>query len=60
MPEYKKIIRTVVLYGSFQDQIERIEVSFLLNTNGKMILSINSPKVFVEAITNLLDYWRVA
>ena len=59
-PEYKKIIRTVVLYGSFQDQIERIEVSFLLNTNGKMILSINSPKVFVEAITNLLDYWRVA
>ncbi len=59
-PEYQKIIRTVVLYGSYKEEIERIEVGFLLNSSGKMVLSINAPKIFVEAVANLLDYWRVA
>jgi len=58
-PEYKRIIRTVVLYGSTKERIERIEVSFLLNRNGKMVLSIKAPKLFKDAINNLLDYWRI-
>jgi len=59
-PTYKKIIRTVVLYGGKKDKIERIEVSFLLNQEGKMVLSINAPKIFNEAIQNLLGYWRLS
>lgn len=58
-PEYREIIRTVVLYGSSKEEIERIEVSFLLNSQGKMVLSVNAPEIFVEAIKNLLDYWRI-
>lgn len=55
-PDYK-IIRTVVLYGGTAEKIERIEVSFLLNQYGKMILSIKAPELFKEAINNLIDYW---
>ena len=51
------LIRTVVLYGGVDEKINRIEVSFLLNANGKMVLSVQSPKIFKEAITNLLHYW---
>lgn len=58
-PEYKTIIRTVVLYGGTKESIDRIEVSFLLNAKGKMILSVQAPELFNEAIKNLLDYWRL-
>jgi len=58
-PEYKEIIRTVVLYGGKKDTIERIEVSFLLNAKGQMILGIKAPELFKEAIKNLLDYWKL-
>jgi len=58
-PEYKTIIRTVVLYGGNKESIDRIEVSFLLNSKGKMVLSCKAPRLFTEAIKNLLDYWRV-
>jgi len=51
------IRRTVVLYGGYADKIERIEVSFLLNKNGKLILSVKAPDLFVEAIKNLIAYW---
>jgi len=58
-PEYKEIIRTVVLYGGNKNTIERIEVSFLLNANGQMILGIKAPELFKDAIKNLLDYWKL-
>jgi hypothetical protein len=58
-PEYEEIIRTVVLYGGKKNTIERIEVSFLLNANGQMILGIKSPELFKDAIKNLLDYWNL-
>jgi len=58
-PEYKEIIRTVVLYGGKEENIERIEVSFLLNEKGQMILGIKAPELFKEAIKNLLDYWKL-
>lgn len=56
-PEYK-IIRTVVLYGSNNEQITEIEVGFLLNEKGKLVLGIKAPKLFKRAILNLLDYWN--
>lgn len=56
-PKYK-IIRTVVLFGSEETSIVEIEVGFLLNKNGQLILSVKSPKLFQEAIKNLLDFWN--
>lgn len=56
-PKYK-IIRTVVLFGSQETSIVEIEVGFLLNKNGQLILSVKSPKLFQEAIKNLLDFWN--
>jgi len=56
-PDYK-IIRTVVLYGGKEEKIIEIEVSFLLNENGKLILGINAPNLFKVALRNLLDYWN--
>lgn len=53
-----KIIRTVVLYGSQEEQIIEIEVGFLLNENGQLILGIKAPQLFKEAIKNLLDFWQ--
>lgn len=55
-PEYK-IVRTVVLYGSHEDKIFEIEIGFLLNADGKLILGIKPPELFKEAIKNLIDYW---
>jgi len=56
-PKYK-IIRTVVLFGSEETSIIEIEVGFLLNKNGQLILSVKAPKLFQEAIKNLLDFWK--
>jgi len=52
-----KIIRTVVLYGSKEERIIEIEVGFLLNENGQLVLGIKAPELFKEAIKNLLDFW---
>lgn len=53
-----KIIRTVVLYGSHEETIIEIEVSFLLNENGKMMLGVQAPQLFQDAVKNLVDYWK--
>lgn len=53
-----EIKRTVVLYGGGVNRIAEVEVGFLLNKNGKMILGIKAPGLFVRAIRNLLDYWN--
>ncbi|MCL2650715.1 MAG: hypothetical protein FWD60_06795 [Candidatus Azobacteroides sp.] len=53
-----KVIRTVVLYGSPEEKIVEIEIGFLLNEKGKLILGIKAPELFQEAIQNLLDYWK--
>ena len=55
-PAYK-IIRTVVLYGGKNESVAEIEVGFLLNECGKLVLGIRAPKLFREAIKNLLSYW---
>lgn len=52
-----KIHRSVVLYGSSNELVEPIQVSFLLNQHGKMILGIKAPPLFREAFKNLKEYW---
>ena len=54
----RKIIRTVVLYGSTETQLIEIEIGFLLNQNGQLILGVQAPELFKEAIKNLLDFWN--
>lgn len=54
--EYK-IIRTVVLYGGTATKVIEIEVGFLLNKNGDLVLGIKAPELFKEAIKNLIDFW---
>lgn len=59
-PSYPKfkIIRTVVLYGGTEEKILEIEVGFLLNENGKLVLGIKAPDLFKEALRNMLDFWN--
>lgn len=56
-PEFN-IIRTVVLYGSKEEELIEIEIGFLLNEKGHLILGIKPPELFKEAIKNLLDFWN--
>lgn len=56
-PSYK-IIRTVVIYGSQNNEIIEVEIGFMLNELGKIILGIQAPTLFKEAVKNLLDYWK--
>ncbi|MBR5161399.1 MAG: hypothetical protein IKW80_07195 [Thermoguttaceae bacterium] len=53
-----QFVRTVVLYGSKEEQIIEVEVGFLLNEKGKLVLGIKAPPLFQRAIQNLLDYWK--
>lgn len=52
-----RITRTVVLYGSKEKRIIEIEVGFLLNERGELVLGIKAPELFKEAIKNLIDFW---
>jgi hypothetical protein len=56
-PKYK-IVRSLVLYGGKDEQIYEIKVGFMLNSNGGLVLGIEAPELFKEAIKNLLDYWK--
>jgi hypothetical protein len=51
------IIRTVVLYGSNNEEIIELQVGFLLNEKGKLILGVQAPEIFKKAIKNLIDFW---
>jgi hypothetical protein len=53
-----KIIRTVVLYGGTEKKVIEIEVGFLLNKNGDLVLGVKAPRLFKEAVENLLDFWK--
>jgi hypothetical protein len=54
--EYR-IIRTVVLYGGTATKVIEIEIGFLLNKNGDLVLGIKAPELFKDAIKNLIDFW---
>lgn len=57
-PKYK-IIRTLVLFGGVSEKIIEVEIGFLLNKQGKMILGIKAPQIFRIALKNLFDFWSV-
>lgn len=57
-PNYK-IIRTVVLYGGTDTEIQKIEVCFLLNEYGKMVLGIKVPEIISKSIDNLRNFWNL-
>ncbi len=56
-PDFK-IIRTVVLYGGTSEDITHIEVSLLVNNEGKILLGVEAPQLFQESIKNLFDFWK--
>ncbi|MCX2683377.1 hypothetical protein OQH60_06000 [Campylobacter sp. MIT 21-1685] len=56
-PTYK-IVRSVVLYGSCESKIIEIEIGFLLNSKGEMVLGIKAPQIFIFSLKNLLDFWK--
>ena len=47
-----------MLYGSKEEKIIELEVCFLLNEDGKMILGIRAPQLIKDALERLIDYWR--
>lgn len=53
-----KIVRTVVLFGSEEEELIEIELGFLLNEKGKLVLGVKAPKLFIDAISNLLSFWK--
>ena len=55
-PKYK-IIRSVVVFGSHRETILEIEVGFMLNSNGQLVLGVKAPILFKEAVKNLLCFW---
>jgi hypothetical protein len=55
-PKYR-IIRTVVLSGGTEKKVIEMEVGFLLNEEGDLVLGIKAPELFKEAIRNLIDFW---
>jgi hypothetical protein len=56
-PQYT-ITRTVVLYGS-QDTKKPIgKISFVLTTEGKILISLHAPKIFHKSFENILSYWN--
>lgn len=57
-PDFK-VVKTVVLYGGNKECIVELKVGFLLNENGRLVLGLQAPKIFVKAITNLFSYWGV-
>ena len=56
-PDYT-MTRSVVLYGSNKrnERLE-IEVGFVLESNGNLILGIKAPEIFKDAINRLFDFW---
>ncbi len=50
----RRIIRTVVTYGSRNIEITEPEIGFMLNRDGIPVLGKNAPQVFIEAVNNLL------
>lgn len=55
-PEFNHI-RTVVLYGGNKEEIVEVEIGFLLNKKGRMVLGMRAPQLFVKAVRNLISYW---
>jgi len=55
-PGYQ-ILRSVVLFGGSGGTIDRVEVSLLVNSAGKVVLGICAPTLMKRSIENWLAYW---
>ncbi len=55
-PKYLNI-RTVVLYGGSEKKKPIGKISLLLNKSGDILFSMNAPKLFLKAFSNLKQYW---
>jgi hypothetical protein len=55
-PKYN-ITRTVILYGGDDNKRPIGKISFILNTQGEILLNIEAPKLFIKAFKNIFDYW---
>ncbi len=53
-----EINRTVVLYGSEDNNRPIGKISFILNTQGKILISLTAPKLFQKSFDNIFDYWN--
>ncbi|HJX50668.1 MAG TPA: hypothetical protein VJ438_04355, partial [Candidatus Nanoarchaeia archaeon] len=51
-PKYA-VERGVILFGGNEDRIKEKEVIFLMTSNGKIVLSKNTPKIILDALNNL-------
>jgi hypothetical protein len=52
------MIRTVVLYGGDNiNETFEVEIGFILNYNGNIILGIKAPEIFKDAIMRLFEFW---
>lgn len=47
--------RTVVIYGSKNNEIQEKEIGFMLNENGEIIVNPNAPEIIKEAVENLIS-----
>ena len=51
----RRIIRTVVTYGSCKTEITEPEIGFMLNKDGIPVLGKDAPQIFIDAVNNLLN-----
>ncbi len=56
-PKYK-IERTVILYGSHNSKKPIGKITFVLNSNGKILISLKAPKIFKKSFDNIVDFWN--
>jgi hypothetical protein len=56
-PDYD-ITRTVVLYGSEDTEKPIGRISFILTTQGKILISITAPILFKKSFANIISYWK--
>ncbi len=52
------VVKSIVLYGSNNESVAEVEVGFLLNKHGRLVLGVKAPRLFVQAVENLLDFWK--
>jgi hypothetical protein len=53
-----EIERTLVLFGSKNEKFDHESVGLVLTENGKVLVGKSSPKLFIEALKSLSDFWK--
>ena len=53
-----KITRTVVLYGGNDRKKPIGKISFILTTDGRILISVSAPSLFKKSFKNIFDYWK--